>query len=68
MCTKYGSEYIEIRVFYTQNIENQFSIAEKVGERMAKRSNKLEAGLDSPSPSSTAPTNVVEHYWNKLYK
>ena len=65
-CTKYGSENIEIREIYTQNTENQFSIAEKVGERMSKRSKKLEAGLDSPSPGSTAPTIVVEHYWNKI--
>ena len=64
-CTKYGSENIEIRDIYIQNTDNQFSIAEKVGERMSKISKKLEAGLDSHSPGSTAPTIVVEHYGGK---
>ena len=65
-CSKYGKEKIEIDDIYSQNTENQFSIAERVEERMVKRTRKLEAGLDSPSPGSKAPTVVVEHYWNKI--
>ena len=65
-CLKYGKEKIEIKDIYTQNTENQFSIAERVEERMVKRTKKLEAGLDSPSPGSKAPTFVVGHYWNKI--
>ena len=65
-CSKYGKEKIEIDDIYSQNTENQFSIAERVEERMLKRTKKLEAGLDSPSPGSKAPTFVVEHYWNKI--
>ena len=65
-CLKYGKEKIEIKDIYTQNTENQFSIAERVKERMLQRKEKLEAGLDSPAPGSKAPTVVVEHYWNKI--
>ena len=53
---EYGNKHIEIDEIYTQNTENQFSIAEKIEERMLIRKQKLEAGLDSPTPGSKAPT------------
>ena len=55
-CTEYGNQHIEIEEIYTQNTENQFSIAKQVEERIFMRKMRLEAGLDSPSPGSNAPT------------
>ena len=55
-CSQYGKQVIEIEEIYTQNTENQFSIAEKIEERMLIRKQILEAGLDSPTPGSKAPT------------
>ena len=55
-CTEYGNKHIEIDEIYTQNTENQFSIAKQVEERILMRKLKLEAGLDSPTPGSSAPT------------
>ena len=62
----YGKKKIVIKDIYTQNTENQFSIAERVEERMIERKRKTEAGLGSPSPGSKAPTVVVENYRNKI--
>ena len=61
-----GEEKSEIDDIYSQKTENQFSIAERVEERMVKETRKLEAGRDTPSPGSKAPNVVVEHYWNKI--
>ena len=55
-CSQYGKQVIEIEEIYTQNTENQFSIAEQIEERVLRRTKKLEAGLDSPTPGSKAPT------------
>ena len=65
-CYKYGKEKIEIKDICTQNTETLFSITERVEDRMIQRKEKIESGLDSPSPGSKAPTVVVEHYWNKI--
>ena len=55
-CSQYGNSKIEIDEIFSQNTENQFSIAEKVEERMLLRKKKIEAGHDSPTPGSKAPT------------
>ena len=55
-CSQYGNSKIEIDEIFSQNTENQFSIAEKVEERILLRKKKIEAGHDSPTPGSKAPT------------
>ena len=60
-CVKYEKRKIYIKDIFTQNKENQFSIAERVEESLMKRRRKkIEAGLDSPL--HLAP----KHYWNKI--
>ena len=55
-CSQYGNSKIEIYEIFSQNTENQFTIAEKVEERILLRKKKIEAGHDSPTPGSKAPT------------
>ena len=66
-CTEYENtdEIHNFEDIYTQDTEKQFEIAENAKIRIQKRKMKIEAGLDSPTPGSLAPTCVDEHLWNK---
>ena len=59
-CTEYGNsdDTLVLNNIYTQDTEIQFKIAENAKIRIIKRTMKLEAGLDSTSPGSQAPTFV----------
>ena len=57
-CTEYGNsdDTLVLNDIFTQDTEIQFKIAENAKIRIIKRTMKLEAGLDSTSPGSQAPT------------
>ena len=59
-CIEYGNsgDSLVLNDLYTQDTEIQFKIAENAKIRIIKRTMKLEAGLDSTSPGSQAPTFV----------
>ena len=59
-CTEYGDcdGSLVLNYIYTQDTDIQFKIAENAKRRIIKRTMKLEAGLDSTSPGSQAPTFV----------
>ena len=57
-CTEYGNsdDTLVLNDIFAQDTEIQFKIAENAKIGIIKQTMKLEAGLDSTSPGSQAPT------------
>ena len=65
-CSQYGKQVIEIEEIYTQNTENQFSIADKNLRKDVNKKTETRGRPRLPYSWLQSSDLVVEHYWNKI--